>query len=73
MNKDHLEGLFKLTDSEFKKAETFKEDHQHKEINKGAIGGHIEYRFSPNGIFRALSIKCLICNKELNITDYSVW
>jgi len=64
---------FELTDKEYTKAKLFEEEHRHKDVNKGAIGGHVEYIFTPNSVFRGVSIKCNVCNKELNITDYSVW
>ena len=64
---------FELTDKEVKAAKLFEKEHSHKGINKGTIGGHICYIFTPNGVFRGLSIKCNICKEEKNITDYSVW
>jgi len=64
---------FKLTDKEEKRVKAFLEEHSHKGMNKGAIGGHIDYIFTPNSLFRGLSIKCNICKEEKNITDYSVW
>lgn len=64
---------FKLTDKERELAKEFVKEHSHKGINKGTIGGHIDYIFTPNSIARGLSIKCNICKEEKNITDYSVW
>lgn len=64
---------FVMTDKEVLSAREFEQEHCHKGINKGTIGGHIDYIFTPNSIFRGLSIKCNICKEEKNITDYSVW
>lgn len=64
---------FELTEKEVNAAKLFEEEHSHKGINKGAIGGHIDYIFTPNSIFRGLSIRCNLCREEKNITDYSVW
>ena len=64
---------FKLTDEEKKRAEEFLNEHSHRGINKGAIGGHIDFIFTPNNIFRGVSLKCNICREEKNITDYSKW
>ena len=48
---------FKLTEKEEKLAKEFEQEHSHKGIYKGAIGGHIDYIFTPNSIFRGISIK----------------
>lgn len=62
---------FELNESEAKKAEAFEEAHFHPDVRKGAIGGHIEYRFTPTSIGTATSMYCCICGKEENITDYN--
>ena len=64
---------FELTDKEIEAAKQFEEEHCHKGINKGVIGGHIDYIFTPNSIYRGLVMKCNICREEKNITDYNVW
>lgn len=64
---------FKLTEKEEKLAKEFRQEHSHKGIYKGAIGGHIDYIFTPNSICRGLVMKCNICREEKNITDYSAW
>jgi hypothetical protein len=64
---------FRLTDKEAERAREFVDEHRHKDVDKGAIGGHITYSFTPNGLFRSLMIKCSICGKVHDITDYDVW
>lgn len=64
---------FELNESEAKKAEEFEEKHAHPNVRKGAIGGHIEYRFTPTSLGDAVSIYCAICGVEENITDYDRW
>lgn len=64
---------FKLNDNEVKAAEKFENTHKHKEVNKGAIGGHIQYIFTPTAVGTGKSIKCIICGKVKNITDYDCW
>lgn len=64
---------FKLNKREEEAAKKFLEEHRHSDINKGAIGGHIEYMFTPTSIADAVSIKCHICNECKNITDYESW
>ena len=64
---------FKLNKKEEAKAREFLEKHRHSEANKGTIGGHIEYRFTPTSIADACSIHCSICGEHENITDYDSW
>ena len=61
---------FKLNEKEEALAKAFLEKHKHY---SGAIGGHIEYRFTPTSIANACSICCTICDEEENITDYDSW
>ena len=64
---------FKLNEKENELAEKFMQEHKHSEIYKGAIGGHINFIFTPTSIGDACTIKCTICDSEENITDYSHW
>jgi hypothetical protein len=64
---------FKLSEKEIEAARQFEERHRHPNINKGAIGGFITYKITPTSIGNATSIKCDICKKEENITDYDNW
>lgn len=64
---------FKLNEKENELAEKFLQEHRHPEIYKGAIGGHINFIFTPTSIGDACTIKCTICDAEENITDYSHW
>ena len=64
---------FKLNKKENELAEKFLQKHKHPEIYKGAIGGHINFIFTPTGIGDACTIKCTICNTKKDITDYNSW
>ena len=64
---------FKLNEKEAKLAEEFEKKHRHPDVNKGAIGGHISYEFTPTSIGDAISIRCFVCGEEENITDYNSW
>ena len=64
---------FKLNEKENELAEKFLQEHRHPEIYKGAIGGHINFIFTPTSIGDACTIKCTICGAEENITDYNCW
>lgn len=65
--------IFKLNAEEEAAAEEFLQQHRHPEINKGTIGGHINFIFTPTSIGNACTIKCTICDSEKNITDYNCW
>ena len=64
---------FELNETESKKAEEFLEKHRHPEVYKGAIGGHINFIFTPTSIGDACTIHCSICDEKENITDYDCW
>lgn len=55
---------FKLNEVEEERANKFIEKHRHKDVYKGAIGGHISYCFTPTSLGNAVSIRCGICNEE---------
>ena len=64
---------FELSKKEELDAKEFEKEHRHPEIYKGAIGGHLEYKFIPTSLGNAVIIKCSICDAEKNITDYDIW
>jgi len=64
---------FKLNEKENELAEKFMQEHRHPEVYKGTIGGHISFTFIPTSVADNVSIRCNICNKEENITDYDTW
>ena len=64
---------FKLNDKEYEKACEFEKEHRHKDIYKGAIGGHLNIEFTPTSLGDAVTMHCTICGKKENITDYSCW
>ena len=64
---------FKLNEKENELAEKFLQEHRHPEVYKGTIGGHIDFIFTPTSIGDTICVKCNICDKEENITDYDTW
>lgn len=64
---------FQLSEKEEKAVKDFEEKHNHPEVNKGAIGGHIQYTFIPTSLANICVLKCSICGEEQNITDYDSW
>jgi hypothetical protein len=65
--------VFKLNAVEEAAAKDFIQQHRHPEVNKGTIGGHMEFIFTPTAIANVCSIRCTICGEEKNITDYNNW
>ena len=55
---------FKLNENETEKAQLFLEKHRHPDVYKGAIGGHIEYIFTPTSVGDACTMRCQICGVE---------
>ena len=64
---------FKLNEKENERAEAFLQEHRHEDVEKGAIGGHIHFIFTPASIGDACVIGCSICEENENITDYDSW
>ena len=64
---------FELNKKEVERANKFLEEHRHPDIYKGAIGGHINFIFTPTSISSACSVHCTICDETENITDYNTW
>lgn len=64
---------FTLTEKEEEEYKKFMEEHIHKDIYTGAIGGGQSITFQPNAIGRAVICKCGLCGEEKNITDYDAW
>jgi hypothetical protein len=63
---------FTMSDVEYENAKKFAENHAGC-MSKSALSEKFEYVFVPGGIGTTVSIKCLICGKEENITDYGCW
>lgn len=68
-----MQTRFGLSKVEKERAEQFNEKHRHKDVEKGAIGGHISYEFRPTGVGTSINIECGICGEKEDITDYSCW
>ena len=68
---DFNKYMLKFSELEVYRYREFEKEHRHKDVNKGAIGGHLEIRLAPTSLGTAKSIKCSICGCENNITDYN--
>ena len=63
---------FEMNDVELKRAEVFADQHRSC-ISRSATSEKFQYTFIPGGIGMCVSIKCLICGSENNLTDYDCW
>ena len=63
---------FKLSPTEKERAKQFIQEHKNC-ATPTAIGGYIDYIFTPTSIGTAVRLYCSACTKEENITDYDVW
>ena len=77
LTKENLERLnensFTLCPSEYARYNKFRENHIHRDVNKGAIGGHINLMFTMTGIGIGKTCKCSVCNQKADITEYANW
>ena len=72
-HQDERNNRFTLNKLEWQLAENFENRHLHDDIDKGAIGGGINYRFTSTGVGSTKVVTCTICNKEENVTDFTAW
>ena len=68
---DFNKYMLKFSELEVYRYRQFEKEHRHKDVNKGAIGGHLEIRLTITSIGTGKSIKCHVCGCENNITDYN--
>jgi hypothetical protein len=65
---------FELNEREKESAEIFEKKHLNcAKKHPSTIGGAVTYCFTPTGVGLSISIKCNVCNKEKDITDYESW
>ena len=58
---------------ELEKHEEFLKKHEHRNVNFGAIGGHIQYILTRTSIGMFVSVECSHCKATENISDYSTF
>jgi len=63
---------FKMYGKEPENADAFAKEHAGC-TSRSAMSEKFEYTFLPGGIGTCVTMKCLICGKEKNITDYDCW
>ena len=56
---------------EYKRYKKFQENHMHRDVNKGAIGGHISINVTMTSLGAAKSCDCSVCGQSANITEYN--
>lgn len=63
---------FSLDDVETSRENDFINEHKNC-VSSSAMGEKIEYRFIPGSVGTVVILRCLICGKEKNITNFSNW
>jgi hypothetical protein len=63
---------FKMYGKESENADAFAKEHAGC-VSRSAMSERFEYTFLPGGIGTCVTMKCIICGKEKNITDYDCW
>lgn len=58
---------------EQRRMERFEEKHKHPDMAPATAGGKFVYSFNPTGVGIFISIKCLACKEENDITDMENW
>jgi hypothetical protein len=61
--------VFKLNDKESKRVTNF----YYKHYDKGCKGTYWVVTFTATGIGHKVVIKCPVCGKEKDISDYTSW
>lgn len=56
---------------EYERYKKFQENHMHRDVNKGAIGGHISIDVTMTSIGAGKSCHCSVCGQSANITEYN--
>ena len=58
---------------EKKKLEAFYRKHKHIKLSLPTAGGKFVYIFNPTGVGTYVYVRCIICEKEEDITDVENW
>ena len=66
-------NVLALTPLEYYRWLQFQQNHRHKDINKGAIGGHLSMDITFTSVGIGVSAICHVCGEEENLTDYKCW
>lgn len=62
-----------FSEKEEKKLEAFYRKHKHQKLTPPTAGGRFIYIFNPTGVGTYVSVKCLACEKENDITNMESW
>lgn len=56
---------------EYERYKKFQENHMHRDVNNGVIGGHISIDVTMTSIGACKSCHCSVCGQSANITEYN--
>ena len=64
--------IFELNEEETQKFNDWRNNHNCKQKDVGAIGGRFTFCFTPTSLGELATVKCA-CGKELDLTNVSDW
>ena len=68
------EKIFGLNDQQIKQLDKWDKKHKKcKQEGVGAIGGRLSYTFIPLSIGTIVTVKCAVCEKEINLNSADEW
>ena len=69
--KDKEDDTMRLTPLEYARYKKFAENHTHRDIYTGAIGGSLSLNLTMTSVGVGKSCECSLCKKTANITEYN--
>lgn len=67
---------FSLNQNQIDIFEKWDKTHNRRKCRKaytGAIGGRLTFSFTSTGIGDIVTVRCALCRKEKNLTEYDKW
>lgn len=60
---------FEMNDKEKASARDWIKNHDCKEYFKSSTGEHFAYEFMPGGLCTGIKVRCIFCEKSIDVTD----
>lgn len=70
---DDCDFAFQLLGVEAERARRFEARHAHPNPETGDVNGSFTYSFTPTGVGTVARVRCLVCKRARDLTDYDSW
>lgn len=70
---DDCDFAFQLVGVEAERARRFEVWHAHPDAATSEERGRFAYTFMPVGVGTVVRVRCLVCKRGRDLTDYSTW